>query len=116
MPCRDFYDDHPEAYFRDVTEPALKKQISFAESALCAALHALEHVDGLVETIKPKTGDFYDWLNYSEAGITKKELIAWHKKHKELDKAHREKASQEKVKQDALSKLNDEEKRILGLK
>ena len=42
MPCRDYYDDHPEAYFRDVTEPALKRQVAFAESALCQTLAALE--------------------------------------------------------------------------
>ena len=46
MPCRDFYDDHPHQYFKDVTEPALKKQIAFAESALCQALVALEHEIG----------------------------------------------------------------------
>lgn len=42
MPCRDYYDDNPHAYFKDVSEPALKKQISFAESALCQTLVALE--------------------------------------------------------------------------
>ena len=41
MPCRDYYDEYPLAYFRDVTEPALKKQISFAESALCQAMDAI---------------------------------------------------------------------------
>ena len=115
MPCRDYYDDHPEAYFRDVTEPALKKQISFAESALCAALHALEHVDSLVETVSPKTGDFYDWLNFKEAGITKKDLVKWHKTHKELDKKHR--AEEEALlKASALAKLSPEERRVLGIK
>lgn len=116
MPCRDFYDDHPEAYFRDVTEPALKKQIAFAESALCQALVALQHVDTLVETVSPKKGDFYDWINFREAGITKAQLVKWHKDHKKLDTLHREQERLKKVKEDALAKLSDEEKKVLGIK
>ena len=116
MPCRDYYDDHPEQYFRDVTQPALKKQISFAESALCAALTALQHVDSQVETISPKKGDFYDWLNFKEAGITKKELVTWHKNHQELDVKHRAAEAIEVKKQAALAKLSPEERKILGIK
>lgn len=116
MPCRDYYDDHPGEYFRNVTEPALKKQISFAESALCAALAALEHVDSLVETVNPKQGDFYNWLNFAEAGISKEELVKWHKKHKELDAKHREEERLKKVRADALKKLTAEEKKVLGIK
>lgn len=116
MPCRDYYDDHPQAYFKDVTEPALKKQISFAESALCQALAALKHVDSLVETVSPKKGDFYDWINFKEAGITKTQLVKWHKDHKILDDKHREEERLNKIKQDALAKLTDEEKKVLGVK
>ena len=116
MPCRDYYDDHPEQYFKDVTEPALKKQISFAESALCAALAALEHVDSLVETVSPKQGDFYDWLNFKEAGITKTQLIKWHKTHKELDLKHREQERLKNLRETALKKLTDEERKVLGIK
>lgn len=116
MPCRNFYDDHPEAYFRDVTEPALKKQISFAESALCAALSALEHVDTLVETTGPKKGDFYDWLNFKEAGITKPQLVKWHNAHKKIDAKNRELERLKKVKEGALAKLTDEELKVLGIK
>lgn len=116
MPCRDYYDDHPQAYYNDVTKPALQKQIAFAESALCQALVALEHVDSLVETISPKRGDFYDWVNFREAGITKNELIEWHKKHKELDRKHREEDRLKKLKETALAKLTDEEKKVLGVK
>ena len=116
MPCRDYYDDHPEAYFRDVTEKELKKQISFAESALCQALVALEHVDSLVETVSPKKGSFYDWINYAEAGITKAQLVKWHKEHKILDQKHREEERIKKLKEAALAKLTDEEKKALGVK
>lgn len=116
MPCRDFYDDHPEQYFKDVTEPALKKQIAFAESALCVALTALEHVDSLVGTVSPKRGDFYDWINFREAGITKKELVKWHKNHKILDARHREQERLENVRKAALAKLSEEERKVLGVK
>jgi hypothetical protein len=116
MPCRDFYDDHPEQYFKDVTEPALKRQIAFAESALCQTLAALQHVDSLVETSKPKRGDFYDWINFKEAGITKGQLIKWQKSHKKLDDKHREEERLRQIKETALSKLTDEEQKVLGVK
>lgn len=116
MPCRDYYDDHPEQYFKDVTEKQLKKQISFAESALCQVLAALEHVDSLVETVSPKKGDFYNWINFEEAGITKAQLVKWHKEHKALDQKHREEERIKKLKESALAKLTAEEKKALGVK
>lgn len=114
MPCRDFYDDHPQAYFRDVTEPALKKQISFAESALCATLDAFETTlkdfrrahDDMVNI------DPLDYINYAEAGITHNDLKIWRKNHRELDQKHRLEEKRKK----ALAKLTDEEKAILGIK
>jgi len=114
MPCRDYYDDHPEQYFKDVTEPALRKQISFAESALCATLAALEHAvcDGKGDFGPP---DFYDTIDYKSAGITKKDLMRWHKAHKELDAKHRIE-EQEKLRRQALSKLSVAEKEALGIK
>jgi hypothetical protein len=116
MPCRDYYDDHPSEYFRNVAEPELKRQISFAESALCAALVALEHVDSLVETVAPKQGDFYDWLNFKKAGITKAELLKWHSDHKKRDAHYREQERLKTLKESALAKLTDEERKVLGVK
>ena len=115
MPCRDYYDDHPQQYFKDVTEPALKKQISFAESALCAALASIE---GMLT--RQASGDFgyrdaFETIDYKEAGITEKELREWHKNHKKLDKMHREE-EQRKLKATALAKLTADEKKALGLK
>lgn len=115
MSCRDYYDDHPQQYFKDVTEPALKKQISFAESALCAALGTIEAM-----LIRQASGDFgyrdvYEAIDYKEAGITEKELREWHKKHKELDKKHRAE-EQKRLKASALAKLTEEEKKALGVK
>lgn len=116
MPCRDFYDDHPEQYYRDITLPALKKQIAFAESVLCQALAAIEHLDSLVETVSPKTGDFYDWINFREAGVTKAQVTKWHQAHKLLDAKHREEARLKQVREAALAKLTPEERQVLGVK
>ena len=115
MPCRDYYDHHPEQYFKDVTEPALKKRISFAESALCATLATTEK---LLE--KLGTGDFgyrdvYEAIDYKEAGITEAQLREWHANHKLLDAQHRVEEIK-KLKASALAKLTAEEKKALGLK
>ena len=113
MPCRDYYDDHPQQYFKDVTEPALKKQISFAESALCQTLAALE-------SVVMENGNFYDYIDFKAAGIKKADLIKWHKEHKELDAKHRdeENAKKEKaaLKKSALAKLTPAEREALGVK
>lgn len=117
MPCRDYYQEYPDQYYAD-TIAGLKKQISFAESALCAALNALEHVHGLAN-LDTKQGDFYDWLNYPGSGIKKKELVKWHTRHRELDAEHRAEAERRAIKQrirkQALAKLSTEERKILGV-
>lgn len=101
MPCRDYYDNHPEAYFRDVSEPKLKKQIAFAESALCGALAALDRAG--VDPLKV--------INFSEIGITPAELKKWWTEHQKLDEQHR----LAELKAKALSKLTEEERKALGL-
>lgn len=110
MPCRDYYDDHPDQYFRDVTEPALKKQISFAESALCQTLAALEVAVGKA---------VYEVIDYEAAGITKADLVKWHKNHKKLDEQHRKEEAEKKrvanLKSKALAKLSAEERKALGV-
>lgn len=120
MPCRDYYDDHPEQYFRDVTEPALKKQVSFAESALCQTLLALERV---LVAIGPKNRDLLGLdtnpltlINYAEAGVERSELEAWWKNHQALDKKHREEERLVNIKKAALAKLSPEERKVLGIR
>jgi hypothetical protein len=115
MPCRDYYDDHPKQYFKDTIE-GLKQQVSFAESALCRTLAALEHVDSLVETSSPKQGDFYNWINFAEAGIAKQDLVNWHQCHKILDQKHREEQRIMELREAALAKLTPEERKVLGVK
>ena len=110
MPCRDYYDDHPGAYYAD-TIKGLQKQVSFAESALCAALRTIEGDYGI---------DPADVIDCKDAGIKTKELSDWFKAHKELDAKHRAQEAEKKrvaeLKKSALSKLTAEEKKVLGVK
>lgn len=123
MPCKSYYDDYPQQYYKDTTEPGYQKQISFAESALCQTLAALEKTfeEGDMR------GNFYDVIDYEAAGITRAELVDWHTKHKELDAKHRaeeaaavaaRKAKQAKaaLKKAVLATLSAEQIDALGLK
>lgn len=114
MPCRDYYDDYPQQYFRDVTEPALKRQVSFAESALCQTLAAFDRV--LYDVINRygseiRSANCLDFIDYEEAGITRDELERWWKNHKALDEKHRKEEARKK----ALAKLTQTERELLGL-
>jgi hypothetical protein len=119
MPCRDYYDDHPGAYYESEVR-GLQKQVSFAESALCQVLAALERA--VLVGIDP-----LDMIDYKEAGITRAELEKWWTNHKALDAKHRaeeaakkkeaaEKRAKSKKKKELLSKMSAEDKEILGLK
>ncbi len=113
MPCRDYYDDHPDQYFKDVTEPALKKQISFAESALCMVMNAYLDVvfneTALNEVSKEMLFDqVYDHFDYVSAGIKEEEFIKWHKEHMRLDAEHRAEEQRQKLAH-ALGKLTPDE-------
>lgn len=124
MPCRDYYDDHPEEYFgpqlkdKDRQIDNLKQQVSFSESALCLALNTMEQ---LLKGIKHDFDDGIktnplDIMEFEEAGITRTDLEKWWTKHKKLDARHREQERLKKVKDAALAKLTDEEKKVLGVK
>jgi len=115
MPCRDYYDDHPEAYFRDVTEPALKRQVAFAESALCQTLAALEKAIDSYNEEHGTNRNVLDQINYKEAGITRAQLSKWWENHKKLDAQHREQERIKQLKNAALAKLTAEERKALGL-
>lgn len=104
MPCRDYYDDHPEQYFRDVTEPALKKRIAFAESALCALMRA---------SLKLRE-DIFEHVDWQDCGITKKELFKWQQEHEVRDAEIRKQEHAKKIAA-ARAKLTAEELVLLGL-
>lgn len=106
MPCRDYYDDHPEQYYADTVRD-LRKQISFAESALCAALRHIE---------KAYDADPVNYIDCDDAGIKQSELRSWYKKHKELDTKHRAAERKRQQRKEILAKLTPEERKILGVK
>ena len=127
MPCRDYYDDHPHEYYgaREKTLEAeirkLRKQIAFAESALCATLKAGH------EFSETRGRNFYTYINFEDAGITSKELSEWERNHRALDEKHRAEAAakaakkaaaeeKKKLKEAVLAKLTPEEKEALGVK
>jgi len=101
MPCRDYYDDHPEQYFRDVTEPTLRKRIAFAESALCAVLDVFD---------AQPYDEMWNEINFEAAGITSMELSDWHDEHRARDQQVRAAKIQA-----ARAKLTPEEITLLGL-
>lgn len=106
MPCRDEFAEDLRRRERDV-EGALTK------AGLCAILTALGDKSSLFEETLSKV----DW---KEAGIKKRELLSWWEQHKEEDRARREREKrvkhEKKIRKEALSKLSDEEKKILGIK
>jgi hypothetical protein len=123
MPCRDFYDDHPEAYFKDVTEPALKKKISFAESALCSYMGAALRqfmVLNTTATLDEGMEAVLDLIDHKDAGIKKEDLRSWWKKHRALDEEHRKEMAEKKrtaeLIKSARAKLSSEELKALGVK
>lgn len=118
MPCRDYYDDHPDQYFKDVTEPALKARIAFAESALCQSLAAIEGMHQVLISVGVVSSRLhpFDGIDFDAAGITKESLIEWWKNHKERDASIVEANRIAKLKKSALQKLTADERTALGLK
>jgi hypothetical protein len=99
MPCRDYEDD------RNWVNDDLRKQNDKLARIACNALSAFQ------ESYPEACNDFLS---------TNKEAKTWWSEHQLADaaaKAEKErKAHEKKVKREALSKLSEEERRILGLK
>jgi len=114
MPC---YDSGPS-----VTERILSKQqrvpnADMLKAMLCAVMTLIEQERG--ESLMRR--EIFDCIDYVEAGITKKEFMAWWKKHKSEDVARKHAAArQAEVFWRAQNKLDNlftlEELAALGLK
>ena len=105
MPCRDNWDAPTKETRHGMT-------ISHFEATLCG-----------VFTLFEKEGEIDWWLervNWKEAGVKRKTVEIWWKKHKEEDAARRayEEAAKrkEELKAHAMSKLTEAELIALGLK
>lgn len=97
MPC--YEDPRP---LQDATINKLREQLAFTEAALCAAIKAGDNLSN---------NDFFAHFDFEEAGITLEDLLLWEIEHRKRD-AER----WEKLKQEALAKLTEIDKRALGIK
>jgi len=105
MPCRDGMED--------VRRREESERRAIIEASLCAVLTVLDKDDA-------EFGAFLKKIDWKEAGVTKRQFLSWWEDHKEWDRKRREAVAQQvheaKVRKDALSKLTEYEKKILGIK
>ena len=107
MPCRDgVYEDEVRVSRESVTEHRM------LEASMCGLLTQLE-----------KEGCLALWLervDWAEAGVKRKTLEMWWKKHKKEDEARRDREAAAKRKDDlrkiAIGKLSPDELEVLGIK
>lgn len=103
MPCRDYESDAWGNSSSTRETAKLKNQADKLARFACAAMDELE-ANGIAEVLLLKND----------------ELRAWWVEHKEADRKEKARAAElqrrEAVKQEALNKLSDEEKELLGLK
>ena len=99
MPCRDYESDSP-SYYEDYRK--MKKQADRLARMACSAMEELER-NGIAEVLLLKNDEVREW---------------W-AAHKEADRKERARVAElqrrEAVKQEALNKLSNEEKELLGL-
>lgn len=136
MPCRDYMDDNPSVYYgqqlnnKEAEIKRLNRKLSFAESALCAVLRAIENAGMDINQPYKSTSLGSPMVDWKDAGITSKELADWFERHKKADAFIREKKAKEEAaklakekkqqereakKQKALEKLTLEERQLLGV-
>ena len=103
MPCRDYWSDDHVSSRSDANEKRLKAQCDKLARIACAAMSAL---------VKDGREDFLLLEN--------DEVRKWWQEHQEADRKAREaeelKQKRARAKAEALAKLSDEEKILLGLK
>lgn len=109
MPCRsDGYED----YARPSSPRGADREM--LESTLCGLFTFLE------KNKVPVLNEVLDNLDYKEMGVSRKEVEAWWREHKREDENRRRREERarkkEELKNQALSKLTNEEKKALGIK
>ena len=119
MPCRDYYSEGEELRMEQQATAKLKKQNDKLTRMLCAITTTIEEEGELFH--------FLTLTNWKESGVTEDEYREWWRRHKiedakrkEREREDRERMLDEMVKEqkrkDALEKLTDEERKLLGVK
>ena len=105
MPCRD-------GVYEDEVRVSRESEHRMLEASMCGLLTQLE-----------KEGCLALWLervDWAEAGVKRKTLEMWWKKHKKEDEARRDREAAAKRKDDlrkiAIGKLSPDELEVLGIK
>lgn len=101
MPCRNWeHDEHIHSQYH--------KKVRTLETMLCGLATRMERVN---ESFR-----FVDW---AEAGVTQAQFLGWWRLHQEDDRQRKQReqeAARRKLdKENALKKLTDREKKVLGL-
>ena len=131
MPCRDYYDDHPQEYARQVQRAnetkidEQKRRLDDFARHLCFVCGALEKIGG-----KNVWKALKELPNTEEHGNAAAEIETWWIQHQKDDAAEaarleakrkareeikRAKAEEAKKRNAALAKLTKEERKALGL-
>lgn len=119
MPCRV---DEP-MYSEDTIE-ALYTQINFIESCLCAIMSALDAIkEAKISVNVNSIEDIFEYIDWTEAGIKKEEILAWWIIHQKEDQERRVKEEQmlarerliSSAKQKIKNTLSQDEQEALGL-
>lgn len=84
-----------------------------SQAILCGIFTALEKHETVFKKILNE-------VNWDEVGVTRKDALAWFKKHKARDAARKEaealEAKRARAKKRALEKLSPRERKLLGVK
>lgn len=105
MPCRDYEDSYSYGHNSSQENKDLRKQNDRLARIACKVLTSLEELDREELLLQI---------------LSDQEVREWWEKHKEADRIARiaREATERKarIKRDALAKLTDEEKKVLGIK
>lgn len=105
MPC--YVESDPEEEKRHIQE------VNQLSACLCSAL---KYMQG-----RAMLSEFFEYIDEEECNFSAASFLReWWKKHLRQDEIRKQKEvemkKEEKIKRDALNKLSDEEKKLLGLK
>jgi hypothetical protein len=97
-------------------EAKIADNLAEREAMLCAVLSAISYVDGGAfgppgaERLFNRVLDYIDAYT-DEHSVDSEQVQIWWERHKEADRVRKQ-----KIRENALNKLTDEERRVLGIK